>query len=221
MNVIDPDGKETTPPGDYYNQKGDKMGTDGINDGKLYIVKNGRRNEHNIKRALENEDYMQAQSLSVLVPNSTSREAMGKAADDTGENQEQGGVGLLLKDGTYTDARTLPGKVAKEGDAYATVDVNPNVENVPKIKELAQANLLAPLIATDVDYKTVYDYHTHPTGKWVQTPSDVDISLAKTKGDLPLNRYVISPKTNTVHIYNGDGVITKFPLDKFRTIKPN
>src|SRR5690606_28821367 len=35
---IDPDGMFATPPGDFYDQRGKYLGTDGIDDDKIYVV---------------------------------------------------------------------------------------------------------------------------------------------------------------------------------------
>lgn len=40
IRFIDPDGML---PGDFYDQKGKKLGTDGIDDGKTYVVTNKKR----------------------------------------------------------------------------------------------------------------------------------------------------------------------------------
>ncbi len=37
LGMVDPDGKETAPPGDYYDVKGNYKRSDGNNDGKVYI----------------------------------------------------------------------------------------------------------------------------------------------------------------------------------------
>ena len=214
---------EAESPGDYYNQKGEKIGSDGINDGNVYVVRNGRRTTEEVKIAIEGKDLAKAQKLSVLLPNIDSRTAMGIAAEETGLDQEQGGVGLLLEGGTHIDARVLPGPVAALDAMEAHLDLAVNPKNILTLTDLGRTQKLVLGDSDSKDpFKLAYDYHTHPKGeKWKQTPSDVDIARAKANGDLPLNRYVLSPKTNTVYIYDGTGTLAKFPLNSFTTIKAN
>lgn len=40
---IDPDGMLATPPGDFYDRKGNYLGTDGEKDGKVYLLNEGMR----------------------------------------------------------------------------------------------------------------------------------------------------------------------------------
>ena len=40
---IDPDGMLATPPGDFYDRKGNYLGTDGKDDDKIYLLNEGMR----------------------------------------------------------------------------------------------------------------------------------------------------------------------------------
>jgi len=43
MYFIDPDGMQATPPGDFYDRKGNYLGNDGNKDGRIYLMNEGMR----------------------------------------------------------------------------------------------------------------------------------------------------------------------------------
>ena len=44
IKLIDPDGQAPAPPGDYYDEKGNHLGNDGINDNKVFLTTQGNFN---------------------------------------------------------------------------------------------------------------------------------------------------------------------------------
>jgi hypothetical protein len=217
LRFIDPDGRL---PGDLYDQKGNQVGTDNVNDGKIYVVTD-KQTAKDLKKSGGVVASAGAVNSAIELPSTFVRSEMGKAVDRAespttddkkGGFHEEGGIFgegangkesiIHAKAGTYSD----PSKVDR-----AEVDV---------FSGETSTNFLNTVKGT---------FHTHPSGSVVdgntthsfgQEPSN----LNGTTGDIPnaqgkpYNSYVLSPGVNKVFIYNGNGVQASFPLKEFRTI---
>lgn len=233
IRYIDPDGMV---PGDFYNEKGKKIGTDGVDDGRTYVVTDKKEVE-TVKatdKAGGKTDVSSVKSA-VKLPSSFVRGEMGKAVDRMGkandnrkdefkgnDNEggfhEEGGVYGPTKDGTETVVHAKPGAKADPlTDAQATV--TPGEEADP-----AQANLLP---------RPEGSFHVHPSG--TRTPGSNTIGgqsgsfvATPTAGDdyneasgYRGNSYVLSPSSGTVYILNksnSTAPIATFPLKQFLSI---
>jgi hypothetical protein len=216
--------------GDYYDQKGNYLGTDGIDDQKNYVVTD-KKEAKQIKKATKNsENYTASVDSKVELPGYGVRSDMGDAVDRAGTNafHEEGGVIANMADGSKK-----------------VVDAKPGADADPSVDGYAEINVLDAADPSEVKGYSTLDgtFHTHPDGTktssstssgsisgttiggttttsyFVQSPSDVDISThaARSKRGLVTgNSYVLGTGNNTVYIYNGKGVQATFPLQKFR-----
>ena len=229
---IDPDGMAPYGnPGDFYNEKGKKVGTDGKDDGKVYVVKN-RKEVKQIKKTDKKGGTTQVNSVNSAteLPSLAVRQKMGKAVDRTrakttsdmssdsnfksdtkGDFHEEGGVYGLDQNGNGTVANAEPGN-ASNPDVDATASVYTN--------NLAEGE--------SMPYDIQGTFHTHPGGvtgsgsRFQNQPSNIN----GVDGDIPNAassslsgpNFVLSSGNSKVYIYNGQGVIVTFPLKQFTTV---
>lgn len=229
---IDPDGMF----GDFYDQNGKKLGNDGIEDGKVFVVTD-KQEAASIKSTNKRGGTTQVNQVSsaIQLPSASVRAEMGNAVDrsnaanasvsDTrGGFHEEGGVYGLDANGNQVAAAAQPGEVANpKTDKHAEIDVwSGDTGNVSE----AQGT-----------------YHVHPSGEVVdrppansamgttythgfdQSPSNQDIGVATNAFNNPAsathtsgNSYVLGARSGTVSIYNQCGTIATFPLKQFREI---
>lgn len=211
-------------PGDLYDQKANKIGTDNVNDGKVYVV----TDKQTVKDLKETDGTVANAGVvnsAIELPSSFVKTEMGKAVDraespswkDTkGGFHEEGGIFgeevngqetvINAKSGEYAD----PSKVSRAEEDVFSGETSSNYMNTVK-----------------------GTLHTHPSGSvtnngtvsyFDQEPSNIAES-GTMSGDIPnaqgksYNSYVLSPGVNKVFIYNAGGVQATFPLTQFRTIK--
>ncbi len=210
---IDPTGMLD---GDYYDQNGTKLGDDGIDDGKVYVANNGQTS--NVQQNLTNGNYTAAQQGSTLLVGQAARATMvNQAQNVTAPDYETGGSVTTTTQGKH---RALP---AVDGARVTTGRQNAYI-NVYAMSPNANLNGIKGDVVTT--------YHSHPVGtsqiSFNQPPSDFIDKNGKPAGDIPNARtnppvtagyhQVLSVKNNRVYIYNGSGVITSFPMNKFKTL---
>ena len=201
VRFVDLDGRM---PGDYYDSSGNLLGTDGKKGGKVYVAKTG--NSQSVSNAIQNNKFDTARSESHLLPSSSSRERMGEAVIRAGENSihEEGGIGVQRGDSDYIlDAKRGPDADIETG--YAEINVF-DLKHPEKVR---------------FDDVLIFTFHTHPSGTingfpFVQEPSATDIENVGREG---IVGYVLAQGNQTVYIYNGDGIITTFPLDLFINVR--
>ena len=229
IKYIDPTGMSTET--DYYNQKGKKIGTDGVSNGNVVVITD--KKEAKAIEATDKKGGTTAESdvkSGVGLPSAFVRGEMGKAVersnarndkrtdefkgdDNEGGFHEEGGKYGKDEKGNYQVVHAKPGDKTDPLDAgMASVDVS------------NKANTYAPLIATEGTF------HVHPRGTrsppngsiggksadFNQSPTPVvDYGVA---GRYPGNSFVLGAGNNTVTIHNGTGDVATFPLDKFISI---
>ncbi|MBI1764493.1 MAG: carbohydrate-binding protein [Acidobacteria bacterium] len=207
--------------GDFYNQNGKKIGTDGIDDGKAYIVTNDKTAKQIEKTkgntpvsSVSSSDYIEA-------PDAAVRDAIGtavqrgnsKTTDDTqGGFHEEGGQWGLDASGNQAVVPAKAGSVSNpQKDSTATIKTGDPANS-------ADAGRIVNLQGT---------FHIHPKGEVVigpgpgviggttttynfnQPPSSVDIGNATT------NNIVVGARDKTVYFYNNSGQRGTFPLNQF------
>jgi RHS repeat-associated protein len=233
IRFIDPDGMT---PGDFYNQKGQQIGTDGVDDGKTYVVTDKKEAEtvKATNKAGGKTDVSSVKSA-VKLPSANVRTEMGKAVDRMGkandnrkdefkgnDNEggfhEEGGVYGPTKDGTEVVVAAKPGaKSDPLSDAMATV--NPSDAADP-----AQADLLP---------RPEGSFHVHPSGVRAPGPSTIGGSTGSFNAEPTPgvdyneasgyrgNSYVLSPSSGTVYVLNksnSTAPVATFPLKQFLSI---
>jgi RHS repeat-associated protein len=229
VKYIDPTGMSVET--DYYNQKGKKIGTDGIDNGKVVVVTDnkeakaiaetdkskGTTAESDVKSGVELPDASVREQMGEAVDRSNSRN--DKRTDDFKGNDNEGGFheegGRYGKgvDGKYHVVNAIPGsKTDPLTEGMATVDVGRG-NAVPN----------SPLIETEGSF------HVHPkgtksdgatiggkTGSFNQSPTPVvDYEVA---ANYPGKSYVLGAGSGVVTIHNGKGDLATFPLKLFISI---
>jgi RHS repeat-associated core domain len=229
IRFIDPDGM--APFGDYYNQRGQKIGTDGNDDGIVYVVTD-REEVDAIKATNKAGGTTDVSSVSSAkkLPSAKIRAEMGKAVersnsrntnrkdefkgnDDEGGFHEEGGV-YGTRNGEDIVVHAKPGEKTDPLDAEMATVVPGNAANPEEEKKLPRPE---------------GSFHVHPrgtrksgdigpTGSFNPEPTPgVDYNEASSyKG----NSYILSPGNGTVYIINGssNAPIATFPLKQFLSI---
>jgi len=230
IRFIDPDGMT---PGDFYDQQSNYIGTDGINDGKLYVITD-QAEANDAKRATDKGLKFSKGDLrsEVLMPSYHVRSEMGEAVvasnnpsaqagDTQGGYHEEGGYYGKNANGQEVVIDANPGPVYIKGTAGASVDPATPGDQY-KGQEAWRSK----------DQKEG-TFHVHFSGQaepgyhFEQTPSPTDLRNSEervTTEGMQGNHFVLGAGNNTVSVYkpvNGKGtVIATFPLDKFISLKP-
>jgi hypothetical protein len=213
--------------GDFYDENGKFLGTDGNDDGKIYVVTD-KQEKKAIKQTNKDGGTTQVSDVNSAteLPSAYVRGEMGKAVDRAGSPSfhEEGGF-FGKKDGQEYVAHAKPGENA-----------DPSVDDYASINTYKTAN------------KSEYDkasggtidgsFHTHPDGtvtkgnvthSFENQPSNgVSKITGQPMGDIPSaaenamgatgNHYVLAQGNKTVYVYNGGGTVAKFPFKQFFSI---
>jgi len=222
IRFIDPDGNV---PGDFYDQQGNKIGTDGIADQKVYVVTD-QRDVAAAERATKarktvNGDKIQSK---ILLPGADTREkisesvdrsnAPSKEAGDTkGGLHEEGGYYGKDKDGNDIVVNSKPGKAyvpGSPGAATAPLDAEDGRDPIKEHDHIEGT------------------FHVHFAGDGVtklqQDPSDHDLTNSSGKEKLlgiKGNDFEIGAGNGKVYIYKDGKILGAIPLNTFRSAKAN
>jgi RHS repeat-associated protein len=216
VKLVDQDGKEI---GDYYNIYGNYIGTDGIDDGKKYIV-TGKPNGS--PYANPRMQYSEDEIHRIPSSKEARQEIVDKLKgfDKANPNAEWGGLyGVGIN--PYDEAN-----FGKESNHFG----QPSDAGDPSLPD-------SKLSYTQLDVKDIgingfyafFDYHTHGSGGWEQEPSNFFDSESNTwKGDIPNARQrqssmpsfkrtfaVFAMEIKQVYFYNGEKTCGAMPFDSF------
>ncbi|MCC6835528.1 MAG: hypothetical protein IT213_11100 [Cytophagales bacterium] len=234
IRYVDPTGMYFI---DYYDQGGNKIGTDGNNDGRVVVVTDNKEAK-SIKATDKagGTTAMASVKSGVELPSASVRAEMGAAVDrsnapnaSVGDKQggfhEEGGIYGLDASGTQITNAALPGPVANpQTDPHAEIDVwsgeQGNITQVQgtyhvhprgEVSVGPGANTIGPTTTYGFDQPPSSQDYTNAAGN--KNPS----SAYHTTG----NNYVLGAKSGTVYIYNGNSTkpVATFPLKEFRTIR--
>jgi hypothetical protein len=235
IRFIDPDGMVV---GDFYDQKGNYLGTDGNNDGRVYVVTD-KQETKSIRETNKSGGTTSTSDVksSVELPSAFIRGEMGKAVERAGSpsfHEEGGFFGTTPEGGQYV-VNAEPG-----------VDADPSVDPEASINvfKAANKNDLAAKAGGTIDGS----FHTHPDGtvktgatganqigpvtthSFGNEPSNRIVN-GEPRGDIPNarenrmgvtgNSYVLAQGNKTVSIYNGGGTVATFPFKQFFSIGIN
>jgi RHS repeat-associated protein len=221
---VDPDGMFANP-GDFYSQQGEKVGSDGKKDGKIYVLTD--KNEVNAAKNATKKGLLFSKSdvkSEIELPSSHIRQEMGEAVDKSNNPSEVAGdeTGGMHEEGGYygTNAKgdeividAQPGVAFEPGDAGAGVNVlKPGEQYEGQEGWRAKDNIVGT-------------FHVHPKGdgktRFVQEPSGADVRNSKSRFDSGMkgNHFVLGAGNNTVSIYKNGKVTATFPLDSFINLK--
>jgi RHS repeat-associated protein len=217
IKFFDPDGRSVET--DYYNQKGDKLGTDGIDNKKIVVVTD--KTEVKLIKKTDKAGGTTAEKdvkSGVTLPGTYVRSEMKKAVDKAGSPSfhEEGGFFGPKTDGTGD--YVIHAESGKNADPSKGEDASINVFKAANPDEL-NGN-------TQVIEGT---FHTHPDGVIIDGNTthrfENPPSGAKGYGDIPNaientmkvrgNMYVLAQGDRTVYIYNAGGVVATFPFKQF------
>ena len=216
---VDPTGKNF---GDFVDENGCFIGTDGIDDGKVYVLKTTQSsfgndvsgaglsqeeydktdafiyNNSGNKEAFENNDIAYKNSVEIVGSSETRQQMVNIVAQDngtggTGDNQNREYGGSYDNTGVY---QANPGPVQLPGQGVTTGISIPTYEG-----------------------ETISTFHSHPSGtsgnfSFFQTPSKADINNAGNR-----TNYVFGRGNGKVYIYNSSGVQAVLPYDSFVNFK--
>jgi hypothetical protein len=227
IRYTDPDG---TTPGDFYDQQGNYLGTDGVKDQKVYVVTN-QKEVTAAQQTTKNGQNLDANKMTseVQLPTENVRGRMGDAVtrannpstaagDTKGGTHEEGGYYGKNANGQEVTIDAKPGTAYVAGNNG--VGVNPT-------QPADQYNSQSAWRSQD---KIEGTFHVHPKGdatvQFVQPPSGADlrnsVSRSTTLGATG-NSYVLAAGNSTVYVYKNVGgtgqVVATFPLTTFLTVK--
>jgi RHS repeat-associated protein len=214
IRFIDPNGMV---PGDFYNEKGEYIGTDGKDDGKNYVIKTTKTTTD-----LYGKDNYKEKGKSV--PIST------EAAEKTETEIQNGNFGSDVMKNVVEIAPTktmekMTDVVSKDDGTGGTKAAN-NKEYGGKIDGVKVTELKAGTVGDPSKGKNAsisstgrIDFHSHPSGDkkvpggtamWVQPPSGTDIKTATGKD------YIFAMQEGTIYIYTNKGVVATIPISTFK-----
>jgi hypothetical protein len=220
--------------GDYYNQNGDWIGNDTLEDGKNYLVTN-QNEAQQIQQSTQRGQNVSTPSdyTSLLeLPELAIRQEVGAAVTrsnnptggtgptdgTTGGFHEEGGIGIVTANGQRS-APALPGAVQ---DPRSGQPATINLYNMsPATQQMIQNS------ATSADVVTTY--HVHPRGtrntinsdntittyNFVQPPSAQDRTAAGNQPTLLGYHIVAGARDRTVYFHNATTTLGTMPLDRF------
>ena len=214
IRFVDPDGMLPVD-GDYYNEKGHKIGTDGKDDGKIYVVKTTKttnelygNNNYNLKgnsNPISKEQALKTEES--IKKGDFSKETMKNVIEIPSANNINKMEDIVSKDdgmgGTKSENNQERGGFIKNG-------------KVIKSEPGPVANLATMQIAS---INGNVDFHSHPsvtlkifgeTRGWSQPPSSVDINTANGQN------YIFGMRSNTMYIFTNKGIIGTIPMKIFK-----
>jgi RHS repeat-associated protein len=232
LRFTDPTGMS---PGDFYNQDGKRLGTDGISDGKAYVVTDDAQAKQ-IQQADKAGGTTQVSTVSsaVELPDLDVRQAIGNAVDRSNSPTADDTKGGFHEEGLMwgTDSNGKERIINSAPGAYA----NPQVDSKAEIEVNKPANPAEAGVLTSAPNTA----HIHPKGEvevsegpksepgticlgcatkvttynFDQPPSTKDVANA-----LPgTNNVVVGAREKKVYIYDNSGVRATFPLKQFLSI---
>ncbi|MGL4630060.1 MAG: hypothetical protein ACRCVT_02545, partial [Leadbetterella sp.] len=223
IRFTDPDGML---PGDLHDQKGEKIGTDNVPDGKVYVV----TDKKTVKQLKESGGVVTnagAVNSAVELPSAYVRAEMGKAVDRSNSANDKRTDEFKGDDNE--------GGFHEEGGVYGTgasgedkvVHAKPGAKTDPSVPGMASIAPSDPAIPSPIAADG--SFHVHPGGSitgasncigckggsFNQSPTNPE-DYTEAKG-YPKNSYVLGAGNNTVTIYNGNSTkpVATFPLNKF------
>jgi RHS repeat-associated protein len=229
IRVIDPDGMFA----DFINEDGKKIGSDGVDDKKLYVIKTSQKKfdseapsagitkneakatEEFIKKNSGNIEAFKANDIAYknsveIEPNTDSRQAM---VDIVSKDNGKGGT-------ADANNREYGGRIRSTGEVIES-------PAGPVANPLTNPNAHIDIISS-VNQST---FHSHPSGANIESTGGANTIGGSTKfgsfqnapsnigGDIQNSgsriNYVFSRGNNTVYIYNNTGVIATLPIKNF------
>ena len=205
---MDPNGEEI---GNYYDINGDIIGSDKVDDNKVYLVSD----RNGISKDDDGYIIVRDQSCVHELPDFKSRgKILDKliASDEKDPNSESGGCyGQFWN----KEKQMYESPETKWGETYHYND--PSTD-----KEMGYSQIHIP------GFIVIFDYHSHGSGKspqevlinfWEQTPSPRDINNAGIRSDGLRTFAVFGMESQKVYFYDQNGHYASWSFDQFRNNK--
>jgi RHS repeat-associated protein len=245
IRYVDPTGMYFI---DYYDQGGNKIGTDGNNDGRIVVVTNNKEAKSiSATDKAGGTTSMDKVKSGVELPSASVRGEMGVAVmrtmtpniyDTEGFQGNDPVGGFHEEGGIFGTANGVEKVIHAKSGLTANPDVDP----------YASVDVFSGETATNYLDNVSGTFHTHPGGvtssgsSFQQQPSNfVDKKTGQRMGDVPNalansnpdgaryvsgNHYVLATGSaanggQKVYIYNSTGVVATFPLKQFTSIGVN
>lgn len=225
---IDPDGMMAVD-GDFINENGKKIGSDGKDDGRVYVIKTSETEfKHgNGGAGLGTEAKNSAISFVEQNSGDSAKFASNPSVYDSfqeiegSESTRQAMVDSSSADDGFDG--TSPGNNQEHG---GIIKIGGGFEKRPSgaVNDLSDASKGTVSFSTSVDgAKSLY--HDHPSGtmeingkirSYSQVPSLKEISEAGNRAD-----YMEAKRTQTIYIYNSSGVQVTLPASAFVKLNGN
>ena len=224
IRFLDPDGMV---PGDYYNEKGEYLNNDGIDDHKVYVVRTTQTTTDLYGKA----DYKEKGKSTPISQENASRTEVNIKEGDFNSDVKKNTVEIQ----PAANMEKMIGIVSKD-DGKATTAPNDNTEYGGTIKkgvvsEVPHGAPADPTKGLNATISTVggADFHSHPSGEkpvevggksmlaeWAQPPSATDIKVASANSNR--TKYVFGMHDQqTIYIYQANvGVVATIPLSTFK-----
>ena len=205
VRLVDPNGEEI---GNYYDINGDFIGSDKVDDNKVYLVSD----QNGISKDDNGNIIVKDQSCVHELPDFESRgEILDKliASDNKYPNSEWGGCyGQFWN----KEKQMYESPETKWGEKCHYNDPAPD-------KKMGYSQIHIP------GFIVIFDYHSHGSGKsgwgvisnyWAQPPSPEDISNVKDRSDGLRTFAVFGMESQKVYFYDQNGQYASWSFDQFR-----
>lgn len=217
--------------GDYYDENGNKIGSDGKNTKDNFLVtdktevaaikENSKHKQATNQESVKSKIKIPELKVRQAIKDAVDRSMKPTATDKKGKNHEEGGAwGTNKKTGDTVIANSPPG----QGNdlTTSTQGTKVGVQIGPTITQLENS-----------DVSVEGTFHVHPSDTYVftdtktntsylrdynQPPSDDDRNFAASSPKITTN-IVVGARDKTVYFYNGNGTQGTMPLNKFLNIK--
>ncbi len=214
---IDPTG---LLDGEFVNENGKVIGNDGINDGRVYVLRNEVLSYKELKETkkfiknnsgntevFENDNIAYKNSIEIVGSTEVRQSMMNIVTQDNGRggttdanNREYGGY---IEDGVVTE---MPA-----GNIGNPKTISPSIE-LPLGKDTFHSHPSGTIVESP-PIGTIGEVNTTP---YEQFPSDEDIQNA---GNTTRYVFGMNNQDRQVYIYNSKGTQAKFPMNKFVNLK--
>ena len=213
VRLVDPDGRIA---GDFYAMnswgKWKKIGSDGNNDGKTYLVTN-YRDIKTIKQNTRNGNYTSVSDIldSISLPSKEIRRQMSNvvAYDNDNNLREYGGKGFVDENGNMFIREVEPGPIW-DGCGNAEIDMTKLKDN------------------SNISTGAVFWYHSHPSGtvdidkanfNYINPePSTLDKDNIKGSGRKYDYVFGLLGGDPQVYIYDASGIRAQLSVEEFKNI---
>jgi hypothetical protein len=233
INFIDPDGMFE---GDFYNEKGKKIGTDGISDNKRYVIKTSKSSNQIYGSDVKLDDRADINGIDrktakltekTITSNTGNNNLLSMVSENVVELPSQSETSEMV---TQLETHDAINNMSEAGGVVADKNLIPAIDGLGGDPSQGGAGIDVykakdkSLLSSSGNRKGTY--HSHPSGKkngfsFMQSPSQSDqqeSNYRKSIGSLPANanEYVFGMKSKKLTIYDENGIKAVIPYNKIK-----